>query len=114
MENKITKVITSKNLEAFKLKGELNEQSLIDEGFIHCSFLNQSIEVANKHFKNESDVILLILNPDLVNAEIKYEIASNGHEYPHIYGPLNMDSITEIVPFEKLADGSFHLPGDFK
>ncbi|MBP0726272.1 DUF952 domain-containing protein [Bacillus sp. RG28] len=112
--NRITKVITRKNWEAFKLKGELNEQSLITEGFIHCSFLHQSIEVANKHFKNESEVILLILNSELVYAEIKYELASNGEEYPHIYGPLNVDSVAEIVPFEKLAEGSFHLLSEFK
>ena len=113
MMNKITKVITRKNWEAFKLKGELNEQSLIDEGFIHCSFLHQSIEVANKYFKNESEVILLILNPNLIDAEIKYELASNGQEYPHIYGALNVDSVSEVVPFEKQADGSFHLLSDF-
>jgi len=114
MKNRITKVITGKNLEAFKLQGTLNEQSLFDEGFIHCSFLHQSIEVANKYFKNESDVMLLILNHELVNDEIKYELASNGEEYPHIYGPLNVNSIIEIVPFEKLADGSFQLLSDFK
>jgi uncharacterized protein (DUF952 family) len=112
--SKITKVITRKNWEDFKTKAVLNEQSLIIEGFIHCSFLHQSTEVANKHFKNESDVMLLILNPELVNAEIKYELASNGEEYPHIYRPLNVDSVTEIVPFEKLADSSFHLLSNFK
>lgn len=110
----ITKVMTRTNWEAFKLQKEWKEPSLLEEGFIHCSFRNQSIQVANKHFTNESDVVLLILDPALVQAEMKYEIATNGQEYPHIYGPLHVDSVTAVVPFKKLADGSFALPDEWK
>ncbi|NRD77758.1 DUF952 domain-containing protein [Bacillus sp. BRMEA1] len=109
---RITKIIKHKDWEEFKIKGVLSEDSLINEGFIHCSFFNQSIEVANKYFKNESEVLLLILNPELITEEIKYEKASNGQEYPHIYGPLNIGSVIEIVPFVKSAEGFFNLPNE--
>ena len=34
----ITKVITKRNWEIAKINGEINEVSLKEEGFIHCSF----------------------------------------------------------------------------
>ena len=34
----ITKVITKRNWESAKIAGEINEKSLIEERFIHCSF----------------------------------------------------------------------------
>lgn len=105
----ITKVITKRNLEAAKTIGEINEASLKEEGFIHCSFLGQALKVAQKHFNHEEDVLLLTIDPSLVKAEIKYEFASNGQEYPHIYGRINIEAIIDVCPFPK-EKGEFILP----
>ncbi|MEH7896060.1 DUF952 domain-containing protein, partial [Bacillus thuringiensis] len=35
----ITKVITKSNWEIAKIIGKINEDSLIEEGFIHCSLV---------------------------------------------------------------------------
>ncbi|KEK23123.1 DUF952 domain-containing protein [Bacillus gaemokensis] len=105
----ITKVIRKREWEVGKTKGEIIEASLMQEGFIHCSFLEQSLQVANKHFSNEMDLVLLIMDTALVKEEIKYEIASNGQKYPHIYGALNVGAIVKVVPFYKEA-GLFALP----
>lgn len=105
----ITKVITKRNLEAAKTIGEINEASLKEEGFIHCSFLGQALKVAQKHFNHEEDVLFLTIDPSLVKAEIKYELASNGQEYPHVYGVINVESIVDVVPFLK-EKGEFILP----
>jgi len=105
----ITKVITKRNWEIAKTTGEINEASLKDEGFIHCSLLDQALKVAQKHFSHEEDVLLLTLDPSLVKAEIKYELASNGQEYPHVYGVINFEAIVGVVPFLK-EKGDFLLP----
>lgn len=57
----ITKVITKNNWEIAKTTGEINEESLIEEGFIHCSLLDQALKVAEKYFKHEEDVYYLQL-----------------------------------------------------
>ena len=36
-----------------------------------------------------------------MKAEIKYELASNGQEYPHVYGAINIDAIIDVDPFPK-------------
>ncbi|KFN04318.1 DUF952 domain-containing protein [Bacillus clarus] len=105
----ITKVITKRNWDAAKNIGEINEASLIEEGVIHCSFLEQALKVANKYFSNEEDVLLLIVDPALVKAEIKYELASNGQKYPHVYGVIHAEAIVDVVPFAK-EKGEFTLP----
>ncbi|MFK4289526.1 uncharacterized protein (DUF952 family) [Bacillus sp. RC240] len=105
----ITKVITKRNWRITKNIGEINEASLKEEGFIHCSLLDQALKVAQKHFNHEKDVLLLTIDPSLVKAEIKYELASNGQEYPHVYGVINVEAIVEVVPFSK-EKGVFILP----
>ncbi|GAB6612578.1 DUF952 domain-containing protein [Bacillus mobilis] len=104
----ITKVITKRNWEIAKINGEINETSLKEEGFIHCSFLKQALEVAEKHFSHEEDVLLLTIDPSLIKAEIKYELASNGQEYPHVYGVINIEAIVDVTPFMK-ENGEFIL-----
>ena len=44
-----------------------------------------------------------------MKAEIKYELASNGQEYPHVYGAINIDAIIDVDPFPK-EKGEFILP----
>ncbi|EJQ51396.1 hypothetical protein IEQ_02336 [Bacillus cereus BAG6X1-2] len=105
----ITKVITKRTWEVAKATGEINEASLKDEGFIHCSLLDQALQVAQKHFNHEEEVLLLTIDPSLVKAEIKYELASNGQEYPHVYGVINVEAIVEVVPFPK-EKGEYILP----
>ncbi|MGE7863518.1 DUF952 domain-containing protein [Bacillus mobilis] len=104
----ITKVITKRNWEIAKINGEINEISLKEEGFIHCSFLKQALEVAEKHFSHEEDVLLLTIDPSLIKAEIKYELASNGQEYPHVYGVIHIESVVNVSPFIK-EKGEFIL-----
>ncbi|MED1383746.1 hypothetical protein COL41_12000 [Bacillus mycoides] len=105
----ITKVITKRNWEIAKTTREINEKSLIEEGFIHCSLLDQALIVAETYFSHEEDVLLLTIDPSLVKAEIKYELATNGQEYPHVYGVINVDAIVDVVPFPK-EKGEFILP----
>ncbi len=105
----ITKVITKRNWEIAKINGEINEVSLKEEGFIHCSSLEQALNVAQKHFVHEEDVLLLTIDPTLLKAETKYEPASNGQEYPHVYGVINVDAIVDVVTLPK-ENGEFILP----
>ncbi|MFV1452621.1 DUF952 domain-containing protein [Bacillus mycoides] len=105
----ITKVITKRNWEIAKTTREINEKSLIEEGFIHCSLLDQALIVAETYFSHEEDVLLLTIDPSLVKAEIKYELATNGQEYPHVYGVINVDAIVDVVPLPK-EKGEFILP----
>jgi len=86
--------------------------SLDHEGFIHCSRPEQVVEVAGRLFQRRRDLVLLVIDPELVTAEIRWEDGGNGNFYPHIYGPLNVNAVTAVVAFEPHPDGSFELPAD--
>ena len=97
-------------------RGTYAPTSLRDEGFIHCSTLAQVIETANRFYRGQDDLILLLIDESRLKAELKYEAPAMKHGestkelFPHLYGELNVDAVVRIVELRCEADGSFQLP----
>lgn len=96
--------------EQAKRAGVYRGDTLDTEGFIHSSTPRQVIKVANRFFRGQKGLVLLCIDPARVRPEIRYEGAGDGDEYPHLYGPLNVDAVMKVVPFEPGEDGTFALP----
>lgn len=91
--------------------GEYRGDTLASEGFIHCSLLEQVIAVAHSYYRGQKGLVLLCINTAALQAQVRYEdIYAAGTEYPHIYGPLNLDAVIRVIDFPPQADGSFVLP----
>ena len=83
-------------------------RTLAEEGFIHASAAAQVAPVANAFYQGVPDLLLLVIDPALVAAEIRYEhVPGQEQPYPHIYGPLNLDAVVETRPFEPRPSGTF-------
>jgi uncharacterized protein (DUF952 family) len=95
--------------EQAKNIGRYHSYSLDTEGFIHASESAQIIKVANRFFHHQKELIILFINADLVQPEIRYETA-DGELFPHIYGELNIDAVYQVIDFEPEEDGLFKLP----
>lgn len=81
------------------------------EGFIHCSTPEQVVQVANIRFRGQAGLLLLSIDTDRVNAEIRYENLEGGQQlFPHIYGELDIDAVGQVSEFMPGADGYFALP----
>lgn len=107
-----------------KVTGQYTADSLASEGFIHCSQTHQVERVANKFYRDLKDLVLLHIDPAKVKAPVKYESPRPGatvqgqsahleglaEQYPHIYGPLNVDAVVNVVTFEPGTDGKFPTP----
>jgi len=102
-------ITRSQQWEQAKQVQSYRGDTLDSEGFIHCSTLPQVLKSANKFFVGQTGLLLLSIDSEKVQAEIKYELAA-GENYPHIYGPLNVDAVLKVVEFEPGADGKFELP----
>jgi uncharacterized protein (DUF952 family) len=89
--------------------GAYRADSLESEGFIHCSRPEQVVAVANAFYAGQTDLVLLHINSDLLTSELRWE-AADGDEFPHIYGPLNLEAVTAVKEFPPGDDGSFHHP----
>jgi uncharacterized protein (DUF952 family) len=76
--------------------GSTRGKTLADEGFIHCSFEDQVAEVGRLAFGDVNEpLVLLTIDPARVEHEIKVE-----RGYPHIYGPLTVDAVIAVTPFD--------------
>lgn len=72
-------------------------ESLKDVGFIHCCFHSQIDKVMKQWFAGIDNLLLVEIDPQKVNAEIRYENLDGGSEnFPHIYGPINLDAVITI------------------
>jgi len=76
-------------------------ESLEKEGFIHCSMKDQVLPTYRRHFGKERDMVMLSIDPLLVNCEIKYEKSmTSGQLFPHIYGPIEKKAVTDFNDFK--------------
>jgi uncharacterized protein (DUF952 family) len=91
-------------------EGVYRTASLATEGFIHCSRADQVIRTANRIFSGQTGLVLLEIDTK-VTPEIRYENCEDGEEqFPHIYGPLGLESVVRVLAFEPKEDGSFVMP----
>ena len=80
--------------------------SLETEGFIHCSTSDQLAAVANRKFREKEDLLVLTIDSSRVRPEIRYENLEGGEEqFPHIYGPLNVDAVVSKRALRVTDDG---------
>ena len=82
------------------------DRTLEEEGFIHCSFDTQLQATADRFYRGRSDVVLLSIDTELLESELRVE-AAGGHPsgFPHLYGPLNPEAVTEVRPLKLAPDG---------
>jgi uncharacterized protein (DUF952 family) len=85
--------------------------TLAEAGFIHCSLRHQLRQVAELWYQDVDDLVILVIDQALVPAPVRYEAAAPGaEEYPHIYGPVPVAAVTEVVTVGRDETGSFVLP----
>jgi uncharacterized protein (DUF952 family) len=105
----ILHITQTEQWEQAKTNGVYYNNTLDSEGFIHCSTITQLEKTANTFFGNQTGLILLCIEPEKVQSEIKYE-AVGEENFPHIYGVLNIDAVIDAIAFSPNADGKFKLP----
>ncbi len=99
--------------------GYYKPSSLDSDGFIHCSTIAQTVETANQFYAGQKDLVLLCIDTKKTEAEVKYEAPACADDqrmvslFPHIYGPLNVSAVVQVMDFAPGADGKFKLPESF-
>jgi uncharacterized protein (DUF952 family) len=100
-------------------RGDYRAESLGSEGFIHCSTETQILPVAEKFYKGQPELLLLMIDPTLLSSELRWEPPSGGAPppgvperdlFPHVYGLINLDAIVKVFDLEENLDGKYSLP----
>lgn len=90
-------VVTTENWAKAVLQGFYEAESLPLEGFIHTSKAEQVQGVLQRYYKDKNDLLLLHIDEEKLTSLLKFELApSVNEEFPHIYGPLNIDAVTKV------------------
>jgi uncharacterized protein (DUF952 family) len=90
-------VVTEWNWQKAVQQGFYEAPSLLLEGFIHTSKAEQVKAVLERYYKGQFDLLLLHIDETKLTAPLKYELApSVNEEFPHIYGPLNIDAVIKV------------------
>jgi uncharacterized protein (DUF952 family) len=104
--------------QAAQARGDYCAPSLETEGFIHMSTSKQVLHVANAFYRGQSGLVLLVVDETRVRSRVKWEAPagapasgiSQDDKFPHIYGPLNLDAVVQVLDFESNVNGNFQLP----
>ncbi len=95
--------------EAAQRSGTYAADSLAGEGFIHCSTAAQVVRVANNYYPGQTGLVLLMIDPGRLEAELRWEPGTDRPEelFPHVYGAINLEAVQKAVDFEPDRDGIF-------
>lgn len=92
--------------ETAKIRGGYQPASLAQEGFIHCSRIDQVVHTANQFYAGEPDLLLLWVDPNKLAADVRWERVDEG-VFPHLYGPLEPSAVVGVCEFSPEASGKF-------
>jgi uncharacterized protein (DUF952 family) len=81
-----------------RLAGSYQADSLLTEGFIHCSTAAQLRDSGSRHFAGQTDLILLEIDPGKLRWELRWE-GPEAHPFPHLYGPLDLAAVISAQTF---------------
>ena len=93
-------VIEAEGWDRAKAEGQVRPASLETEGFVHLSSAEQVHATLRRHFPGRFGLMLLTVDPERLDAEIRWEEAEGGELFPHFYGPL---PITAVVQTQELT-----------
>ncbi|HUH97861.1 MAG TPA: DUF952 domain-containing protein [Anaerolineales bacterium] len=119
MSENILHITSRKAWQAAQRAGQYAPPSLTSEGFIHCSTRAQVLPVAEKFYRGQTGLILLVIDPTRLASALKWEPPFDGAPppgvsgaaaFPHIHGPLNLEAVVQVLDFEPASDGQFVLP----
>ncbi|RVW04317.1 DUF952 domain-containing protein [Rhodococcus xishaensis] len=81
------------------------------EGFVHLSTPEQVHLPANRLFAGRRDLVLLYLDPGLLDADVRWEAGSPSDppsmRFPHLFGPLPAASVIDVTDYQPDATGVF-------
>jgi uncharacterized protein (DUF952 family) len=65
------------------------------DGFIHLSAADQVVQTAALHFAGQTSLVMLVVDPQRLGADLRWEVSRGGALFPHLYAPLPTSTVVE-------------------
>ncbi len=69
--------------------GTLDPPSLATDGFVHCSTADQVVATTERWLAGVEDLVLVELDVERLEADVRWPEVYPGQRFPHVHGPLN-------------------------
>jgi len=80
-------------------------ESMVSEGFIHCSNAEQVAAAANRFYAAADEMLVLHVDAGRLTSPLRDEPSDSGELFPHVYGPINCSAVVQVQPLRRGADG---------
>lgn len=100
---------------AARAKGTIYDRSTLgvsldEQGFIHCSFVDQLQFIADLVYSGRADVVLLTIDVSRLGVEVRVEGVDGGDEhFPHVYGAISLDAVIAATSVPVGRDGCLDI-----
>lgn len=110
MSQAVYKILTDEQWKNLRTQGESVGAPIdVADGFVHFSTAKQLQETADKHFKDQTGLVLIAMDSDSLGEQLRWETSRGGDLFPHLYGLLNLDNVLWEKPLP-IENGRHKLP----
>jgi uncharacterized protein (DUF952 family)/heme-degrading monooxygenase HmoA len=80
--------------------------TVADEGFVHCSCVDQMRGVAGRFYADLDELVILHLDREAIEDALRFEPPADGiaELFPHVYRPLPLDAVTTTTIWRRDGD----------
>ncbi|MGR6327926.1 DUF952 domain-containing protein [Sphingomonas sp. XXL09] len=105
------KVLTADEMATLERDGRFAGAPIdLADGYIHLSTAAQLTETVDKHFAGQTDLYVAAVDLDAQDDPVRWETSRGGQQFPHLYGPLLLETIVAYSPLTRDEDGRVRLP----
>ncbi|SFP33729.1 DUF952 domain-containing protein [Sphingomonas rubra] len=105
------KVLTADQMAALERDGTFAGAPVdVADGFIHLSTADQLTETVDKHFAGQADLHVAAVDLGSFGDNLRWEESRGGQLFPHLYGPLPLETVIAYGPLSRDDDGKVRLP----
>ena len=115
MDTPIYKIVSRSLWREAEAKGRFEGAPVdLKDGYIHFSTGSQVRETAERHFSGEDDLLLLAIDADALGEALRWEPSRGGQLFPHLYGPLPLDTVLWAEDLPLAPDGRHSFPASVR
>ncbi|HKE64690.1 MAG TPA: DUF952 domain-containing protein [Micromonosporaceae bacterium] len=93
----IYKILLPSEWDQFEATGRFDGSEFDHEsGYIHCSSRTQVGATAMRVFGHEPSLVVVAVDANAIAGSIRWEPASDGDLFPHIYESLPIDAVVGV------------------
>ena len=105
------KVLTAEQMAVLERDGSFAGAPIdLADGYVHLSTADQLTETVDKHFAGQSELHVAAVDLGSFGGSLKWERARGGASFPHLYGPLLLETVIAYGPLERDGEGKVKLP----